>query len=425
MNRLVALAALVLALLSAAVGCAPPPESTGGAPTYYQDVAPIIASSCFPCHETQNIAPIAFPTYDDARLAASVMAEQVESGAMPPWMPDDSCRGYVGKTTLPDADVETIRAWAAAGAPEGDPNDPGSMRPPTQMPLERVDVRLEMPVTFTQTETPDQLRCFTLDWPLDHDAFITGFTGVPGDPRVVHHISIFIAGPDRVEALAAADAADPGPGWNCFNGPGPVDAKMASWVPGVVAYNFPAGTGYAIQKGCKIDIQVHYNADNSGPHPDHSAVEFEVADHVAEPARTLERKDPSWIQTLDIPAYSPDTHVESLIDPRIEAPAVIRWVNLHQHYLGSESSLYLVRADGSRECLLHIPHYNFHWQESYLLTEPVPMKPGDRLDLSCHWDNTPPHQRIVDGVLATPEDTHWGVHSSNEMCLGTVHVTPH
>ena len=53
------------------------------------------------------------------------------------------------------------------------------------------------------------------------------------------------------------------------------------------------------------------------------------------------------------------------------------------------------------------------------------MKPGDRLDLACHWDNTPLHQRIVDGEPATPIDTHWGVHSSNEMCLGTVHVTPH
>jgi hypothetical protein len=421
MNRFV-VRAVFMAGLAALLGCSPE-ESASGAPTYYQDVEPIIEASCFPCHETQNIAPIAFPTYDDAKLAASVMSQQVVAKTMPPWMPDDSCRGYLGKTTLADADIETIRAWAAAGAPEGDPAHPGPTRPPRQMPLERVDVKLEMPVTFTQTELPDQLRCFTLDWPLDHDAFITGFTGVPGDPRVVHHISIFIAEPDAAPALAASDAADPGPGWDCFGGPGPA-IKMASWVPGVVAYNFPPGTGYAIKKGGKIVIQMHYNADNSGPHPDHSAVEFEVADHVPLPARTLERKDPAWIQTLDIPPYAADTHVESIIDTGSDQPAMIRWVNLHQHYLGSESSLYLVRKDGSRECLLHIPQYNFHWQESYLLTDPVPMQPGDRLDLSCHWDNRPTHQRIVDGVPATPAETHWGVHSSNEMCLGTVYVTP-
>ena len=368
MNRFIALAALALALLAAVVGCSPPPaESNEGTPTYYQDVAPIITASCFPCHENQNIAPIAFPTYADARLVASVMAQEVESGAMPPWMPDDSCRGYAGKTTLAAADVDDPRLGGRRRA-RGRPDDPGPARPPTQMPLERVDVRLEMPVTFTQTETPDQLRCFTLDWPLEHDAFITGFTGVPGDPRVVHHITAFIAGPDRVAALAAVDEADPGPGWDCFSGPGPVDSKMVSSVPGRHRLQFPRRLGYAIKKGGKIVIQVHYNADNSGPHPDRSAVEFSVADHVAEPARTIERKDHSWIETLDIPADAPDTHVESLLDPGIEAPAVIRWVNLHQHYLGSESSLYLVRPDGSRECLLHIPNVNFHWQESYLLT---------------------------------------------------------
>jgi len=71
----------------------------------------------------------------------------------------------------------------------------------------------------------------------------------------------------------------------------------------------------------------------------------------------------------------------------------------------------LERAGGGEACLLDIPRWDFHWQGSYGLVEPVVFNPGDQLRLSCTWDN------------ATMSDVTWGEGTTDEMCLGSFYYT--
>jgi hypothetical protein len=144
---------------------------------------------------------------------------------------------------------------------------------------------------------------------------------------------------------------------------------------------------------------------------------------VAYPAKLFHFKDAAWVKDLDIPALAPDTKASTSVDLGVDHPLKIYWVNLHMHYLGASATLGITRANGDHECLLDIPAWNFHWQQSYMPVHPPELYPGDRVDLTCHWDNTPGHQPIVDGSPQVPRDTRWGVHSTDEMCIGSLYTT--
>jgi len=80
---------------------------------------------------------------------------------------------------------------------------------------------------------------------------------------------------------------------------------------------------------------------------------------------------------------------------------------------------YLVQSqhpDGSWDCLLDIPAWDYHWSSWYQLAAPVKFNPGDLLYVECHWDNTAAHQPPVKGVQPAPRDLHWA--TAEEMCAG-------
>src|SRR5574339_499531 len=51
-----------------------------------------------------------------------------ERRKMPPWPPVPGHGDFVGERRLADAEIARLRAWLAAGAPEGDPRDLPSPR---------------------------------------------------------------------------------------------------------------------------------------------------------------------------------------------------------------------------------------------------------------------------------------------------------
>ena len=95
----------------------------------------------------------------------------------------------------------------------------------------------------------------------------------------------------------------------------------------------------------------------------------------------------------------------------------------HQHLLGTKSRQELRHKDGVTECLLDVPHWDFHWQQAYWLKTPTTVSPGDQLSIECHWDNSASHQPMVDGNRLTPRDVDWGESTTDEMCLGLLYVS--
>jgi hypothetical protein len=436
---LVAKALLVVTMLAKAVGCGgdddgPPGGGTpdaGPAPvTFWQNAKPILDAKCIGCHSSGGIAPFNLTDYDSAYEQRAFIKDAVKSRVMPPWLAGDGCDDYEGDRRLTDAQIATLVAWVDQGAPIGDASKPGAaIDPGPEIQLSRVDRTIGLAAPYMMSITPDEYRCFVLDWPETTTKYLTGFRANPGNKAIVHHVIAYYASPANVAEAQKLDSDAPGDGYPCFGGPGFKGNWLGSWAPGSRGSDFPAGTGLKIESGSKVVVQIHYNAQGTALAMDQTTVDFKLDDSVAREARIQPFADPQWLnaKTMNIPAGEKDVKHAFAADLSAVTggkPFDLYSVGFHQHQLGVGGRVELRRADGTSDCLLDIPRWDFHWQGSYQLAAPKRVTPGDQLSIECHWDNTAANQPTIGGVQLPPKDVNWGEGTGDEMCLSGFYVVP-
>ena len=370
-------------------------------PTWYQGVLPIVAQRCQGCHVAGGIAPFSLETYDEAARRTAAIAAMVESRAMPPWKPDDSCRPLQGSRRLSDDELSVILAWARAGAPAGQPPrvPPVAPLPPA---LPRVDLSVAMEPYMPSAARPDDYRCFVLDPKLPGDRDLVGYDIVPGQRAMVHHVLLY--GAPRQEALAK-DASEPGPGYACFGGPGVGTGSVyGAWVPGSGMTRYPEGTGVTIESDKVIVMQIHYNTAHAGDAahaPDVTALQLQFADaRVAKPATILPIADLFFTIPPKADNYS------TAVTFQMPVAGTIHAVGPHMHTLGRS-----IRVSSGDTCLVNIPAWDFNWQQGYQFVEPFRVAPGTPLTLTCSWSNP------------TDRSVRWGEGTADEMCLNFFYFT--
>ena len=81
------------------------------------------------------------------------------------------------------------------------------------------------------------------------------------------------------------------------------------------------------------------------------------------------------------------------------------------HVRGSSMEVRALYPDGRREILLSVPKYDFNWQTTYVLKEPVDLPKGTVLESTAGFNNSPNNAFNPD-----PEATvHWGDQTTDEM----------
>jgi Copper type II ascorbate-dependent monooxygenase, C-terminal domain/Copper type II ascorbate-dependent monooxygenase, N-terminal domain len=421
--------------LAGCSGDAPGSDPTGTSPgtggdmalTYYKDAKPVIDAKCATCHTSSGIAPFPLTTFAEVNAQQAAIAAAVRAGTMPPWMPAKTCGTYQGDRSLTDAQKATITGWVSGGAKEGNPAD-APAEGNREVGLSRVDLTLSLPTTYTPKRSPDEYRCFIVDWPQTDTTYVTGFGVKPGVASIVHHVIAYLATPDTLAQYQALDNADPASGYECFGGPGGSEAPggwVGAWAPGVTGSDTPPGTGIEIPKGSKIVVQMHYNTATAKAVPDRTEILLKLDPTVEKKAAVMPWANPAWVtkKTMNIPAHASDAKASWAFDPspylgsitngvlNSNQPFTMYAAGLHMHTRGVTAKTAIERKDGSSDCLLDIPAWNFHWQGAYGFAQPKQVNPGDKLSLECHWNN--------------PSDValNWGEGTGDEMCLATYYVT--
>ena len=124
-----AVGAGALALAAALAAPASAGSSAAGEVTFTKDVAPILQRSCQSCHRPNSVAPMSLITYEEVRPWARSIKQRTglrnRMGVMPPWFieKDVGIQAFKDDISLSEAEIETIAAWADAGAPRGNPAD--------------------------------------------------------------------------------------------------------------------------------------------------------------------------------------------------------------------------------------------------------------------------------------------------------------
>jgi hypothetical protein len=286
-----------------------------------------------------------------------------------------------------------------------------------------------MPVSYEPADpTKDDYRCFVIDPGLSEVVPVSAVSVRPGNALIVHHATVFVVPPEEANALHALDGADSRAGYSCFGGVGVATAYAAgAWVPGLTPVPPPRQNlgGWLLPKWLMV-LQVHYNFDNaqSGSATDRSSVvAWRSTLPITEVPAVLTLGD--W--AFDLPAGQSDIS-RSVAGDVISASGTAQlgqvtegliysaWA--HEHLLGKAFRMDLIRADGSSHCLLHIPKWDFHWQSVYPFKTPIAAQAGDRVQVTCEWDNSP--DRYPPGV--PPHDVHYGETTADEMCIGTLAV---
>ena len=397
--------------------------------TYWKDAYPIIAQECSTCHYTGGIAPFALESYEDAFDNADLIRWSVEEKIMPPLPANpDTSAPFDDPRKMVEADRQTLIDWVAAGAPEGNLADKPEIEIPEFHNLGDPTFTLDIGVDYSPpADMVDDYRCFVLDLALESDIELRMVDVEPTSKQMFHHGILYLAAPDEVETVEQLDAADPGPGYSCFGGPG---FTTGAWLVGEAASQlpspYPAGTARIIQKGSKVVLQQHYNTLN-GVYTDRSEVHFWQAEsRVNDPPRDYYLVNPLFLIPPGKESHiaTADLNIARRDGAFNRAKEGWLWqVWGHQHVLGKSFALDLIRADGETERLLDIPEWDFDWQGAYTLIDPIKLEAGDRIQMTCEWDNSPENQPYVDGKQIDPRLVTWGEGTLDEMCLGGVTIT--
>lgn len=298
----------------------------------------------------------------------------------------------------------------------------------------------------------DDYRCILLDPKISSDTFLSGAVLEPGNPNLVHHAILYRVDPAQVAAAEAKDASDPRLGWSCFGGPGlpgNSDAlgglNSAPWVAGWATsggeQRFADGTGQDMKAGSRLILQMHYNLLN-GSGVDSTAVKLRVAPAGAhlQPLQTLLLPAP-----VELPCPANETgplcnRTASIFDVvrrfgteagrtvaqtcarPVTDTIQIRSVAGHMHLLGKSIQIDLERSNGTSQRLLDIKVWDFDDQRATVLANPVTVRPGDKLRVTCTHDATL-RAKLPALAKLPPRYVVWGEGSSDEMCLGIVGFT--
>lgn len=422
--------ALATIALASACGDDDEPSATPGASlTYHRDVRPIVEANCVSCHSPGGGTPFSMQ-YDPAEWQngpppwAETAAAAVASGRMPPWMPDETCRPLKGSRKLAPEQVQAFADWKAGGFQGGDESSYSAL---TTTPAPEDDDA--GPPTYQvapegayqpNRAQPDDYRCFFLPLEFTEETYLTGSTVVPGVTSMVHHVLLYLIPPEEVARTAARDEAEPGLGYTCFGGPGGGSMNVGGWVPGSVPQRLPTDSAVVIPAGSRVVMQVHYNvlsqpADQPLP-ADLTSASIWTMPAGQKPNYRVEVLSLAHLG-LSIAPGDPSSVQERVFTLPVGGEVVS--ATAHMHLRGTKIRAQLEQPAAAPACLLDIPSWDFNWQQAYSLPDGqfVPVAAGDKVRLTCEYDNTKENQPVVNGVQEEPRQITWGEGTLDEMCL--------
>jgi hypothetical protein len=391
------------------------------------------------------------------RPAAAVAAAVLVAG----------CSGGAGTTE------RARQAPADSSTPTGSASHRGhsAQSPPPAAPLRAGEwfARLAMPQPYRPAPPnggTDDYRCFLVDPKFTGRAFLTGSQFLPQNADIVHHAIFFRVDPPDVARARSLDAATPGEGWTCFAGTGLEGAAgrqnagaswVAAWAPGSTERLLPARTGFPMEPGSQLIMQVHYNLLGSGGKPtgaDRSGIRLRLMDGKARMSPLSTTLLPAPVELPCAPGESgalcqremavldvmrrfgnqagsivagltvlcnhgrpPVAGATQRCDRTITEAGTVYAVAGHMHLLGRSIKVEVNPGTPRARTLLDVPVYNFHDQGARVLARPARVQPGDTFRVTCTHDATLRRQ-LPELRPLSPRYVVWGDGTSDEMCLG-------
>lgn len=385
-----------------------------GAVTFDRDIAPIVFGNCSSCHRPGEVAPFSLLSYQDVRKRAQQIAEVTGQRVMPPWKADEGSEKFHDARRLSEAQIATIKQWAAAGAPEGSAADlPPEPHFTSDWHLGPPDAIFSPSEDYTvAADGSDIYRCFVIPTDYNEDRWVTAMEVRPGNRAVVHHVLVYL---DTGGRARQKDAADPGPGYTSGGGIGFMPSGyLGGWAPGNLPRRLPEGVGIRLPKGVDIVLQVHYHRTGK-EETDRSKIALYFSQVPVDKQMNVLPLVPLG---LHIPAGDKSYQIEAAFPVLMDA-TLLR-VSPHMHLLGHDMTVTAKLPDGTQKKLVCVPEWDFNWQTTYSLKDPIKLPAGSTVSLVAHYDNSADNPRNPNNP---PLPIRWGEKTSDEMCIAFLDFT--
>jgi len=379
--------------------------------TFTKDVLPIFQKNCQGCHRPGEAAPFSLLNYEQSRPWAAAIKEAVVLRRMPPWFADPHIGKFSNDRSLSQPDVATIVAWVDSGAPEGDPKD---APPPLQFSegwrIPNPDMVIEMPHAFhVPASGVIDLVHVVVPANFNEDRWVRCAEVRPGNRSVVHHIVVFTREPGSKWLKDAKPGvpyiADPKKHKKDSGVPG---ETVGGYTPGAAPMQLKAGQAILIKKGSDIVFQLHYTTNGKAAQ-DQSKFGLVFA---SEPPKQRVFSLAAYNDNFTIPAGDPNYRVDSVFDLGTQAELI--GMGPHMHTRGKDFEFRAIFPNGESRTLLRVLNYNFAWQLSYDLAQPITLPKGTRIQCTAHFDNSPNNPNNPD----PKKDVSWGDQTWDEMMIG-------
>jgi hypothetical protein len=224
------------------------------------------------------------------------------------------------------------------------------------------------------------------------DKWVTAMQIRPTARRVVHHVLVFIIKPGET-----SNRDEDG-----------VLSYFAGYVPGNDTYVMPPGFAKKLPAGSRLQFQIHYT-------PNGVAAQDQVRLGMIFSKKPVEKEVKTFALSntrIDIPPG--DGNHSERSEVTLPFGAKVFSFMPHMHLRGKAFRYEAILPTGEKETLLDVPHYDFNWQLSYDLREPVLLPKGTKLIGTAWYDNSEtnpanPNPRV---------HVYWGDQTFNEMMLG-------
>jgi hypothetical protein len=421
--------------------------------TFNKDIAPLFFKSCAECHRTGENAPFSVLSYKDVRPWAKSIREKVLAREMPPWHADPHTGQWANDRRLTQKEVETIVAWVAQGALEGDPRDlPRRPEFVDGWAIGKPDLVLTMPEEFMlEASGPDEYQYFQIDPKFTEDKYVRMAEARPGNRKIVHHIAAVIqpplndvkAGPKPAEKeiekplerrdeesvryndgflrRTKMDAPVYNDGCSLPNGgqghrrDGTGDEGdvryLTGYAPGMNQTTLGPGTIKKIPAGSKIILQLHYSKTAGSAQKDRSSVGLIFAE--APGGKEVLTRNIANEYFLIPPGA--DRHRATACWTPKEDIRVLTFMP-HMHNRGVAMEFKAIYPDGRAEILLNVPNYSFSWQTVYYAATPISIPKGTKIVVTGSFDNSSKNKYNPDPAQAV----RFGEPTYDEMMVGLI-----
>ena len=354
-------------------------------PTFARDVAPIFQAKCQTCHHQGTSAPMSLTTFEEVRPWAKSIQQRVANRDMPPWHLDKTVgiKHYKNDRSLSDDEISTVLRWVDAGAPQGNVADmpkPLVFAPDSNWFMGEPDLRVTTPNDFTMyANGPDWWIDQFAEVTIDEDRWIKAMEIKPSNPKIVHHVVIYVIEPDAPEGTPETGV------------------QLHEYAVGKYGDIFGDNTGRLLKKGTKLRYDMHYFAIGSEQH-NKTTMAFKFYPKGVVPKYQVRSQALRNIPNdeLEVP---PNTVVRTDGYFRLPRNARIDAFQPHMHMRGRGMTLEAIDPVSNRtQILSSVDHFDFNWHINYVYADDeAPLLPaGTVLHMIGIHDNTSANRRNPD-----------------------------